>query len=349
MRWRQELNPLPLEGSDGPFAVDYIDEASINDVVASDRLLAAIRFGQESLSLSSRVLTIPLPPIGHRPIHGPIIEIWRSPGPVETGDAGLIHYASNDTVVLGHCTIDESSSSGLGSATYTAYRSILAFCRTSGFPHLSRMWNYFPGINAPGRSTERYQEFCRGRYLALARSRRYVERHLPAACAIGTQASPLIICFLASRIRGRQIENPRQVSAFLYPKRYSPKSPAFSRSLLVSWRKDLHQLFISGTASIVGHATVHADNLQLQLEETFRNLQALKATADRFVTHPFRLQLLKVYVRDGARAAEVFSTLSSCFASGIPTLVLQGEICRRDLMIEVEGMAVSDGSPSSGR
>ena len=138
--------------------------------------------------------------------------------------------------------------------------------------------------------------FCAGRHQALVAELTEFETHLPAACAIGTDEPGLRLYALAGRTAGIQIENPRQTSAFHYPRQYGPRSPSFSRAVLKAWEERHHHLYISGTASIVGHASQHVD-LMAQLDETLFNLRALLAQANRLTPEPLRPALLKVYCR----------------------------------------------------
>jgi len=61
-------------------------------------------------------------------------------------------------------------------------------------------------------------------------------------------------------------------------------------------------LFISGTASIVGHKSEHVGDVTAQLEETLRNLAAVKNQTQLDAQRLRRDSLLKVYVRDPQHA-----------------------------------------------
>ena len=79
---------------------------------------------------------------------------------------------------------------------------------------------------------------------------------LPAGTAVGTMSGPLKIHFLAARQPGTHVENPRQVSAYEYPRVYGPCSPSFARATLRPSISGSH-LLIAGTASVVGHVSEH--------------------------------------------------------------------------------------------
>ena len=145
---------------------------------------------------------------------------------------------------------------------------------------------------------------------------------------------------LAGREAGEQIENPRQISAFHYPPEYSPRSPSFSRAVLSRSGDGECRLYISGTASVVGHASRHSD-LIAQLDETLVNLAALLAEAGRRAATPLQPALLRVYVRPDYDPAPLRERINQAFGRAAPMMFLQADICRQELLIEIEGLAVS--------
>ncbi len=110
------------------------------------------------------------------------------------------------------------------------------------------------------------------------------DERFPAATCIGRRdGDPMVqVYWLAGRAPGLPLENPRQVSAYRYPREYGPTPPSFSRAMLASDRL----VMISGTASIVGHASRHRGNVRAQLDETFTNLaNVLQRAAGRRARH----------------------------------------------------------------
>ena len=102
-------------------------------------------------------------------------------------------------------------------------------------------------------------------------------------------------------------------------------------------------LLVSGTASVVGHATQHPYDAPAQLRETVENLRALLAEAQRqhFAAEPalrWQPRALRLYVRDAAQAASLRALAESLLGTPLPLSVLHGEICRRDLEVEIEGV-----------
>ena len=140
-------------------------------------------------------------------------------------------------------------------------------------PHLVRIWNFLPDINGTSHGSERYWQFNSARQDGFIACARAVTGAVPAACGVGSpRGAPLMIYFLASATAPSVIENPRQVSAYHYPPAYSPRSPTFSRACVVDFPNG-RMLFISGTASILGHATVHIGDAAAQTRETLRNIE----------------------------------------------------------------------------
>jgi chorismate lyase/3-hydroxybenzoate synthase len=211
-----------------------------------------------------------------------------------------------------------------------------------GYRHWLRAWNVLSSINDGPCDRERYRRFVVGRHRAFARTPGF-EHSLPAATALGARDEPgLTIAFLASRVPGIQVENPRQVSAFAYPRIYGPASPSFSRAILQHWR-DRSLLYLSGTGSIVGHATVHVGDADGQFEEILRNIEALLEHAAKEhcggqSPDSFRPVAPKLYVRDAEVWRAIERRWQSSALGGSRPLVLVADLCRRDLLLEVEAV-----------
>src|SRR3546814_7354125 len=77
------------------------------------------------------------------------------------------------------------------------------------------------------------------------------------------------VYWLAARTPGTPVENPRQVSAYRYPRQYGPQQPSFARAMLPPPGSAM-PLLLSGTASVVGHATAHVGELLAQDRKSTR-------------------------------------------------------------------------------
>jgi chorismate lyase/3-hydroxybenzoate synthase len=271
----------------------------------------------------------------------PLAEVWTSTLPVTYHQAEGIHCAMNDEVLFGALQVEEIPGALLDSVTYTAYQRLLVQARALGYPHLLRVWNYFPHINRESDGLERYQRFCAGRYQALAEGLSDFPRTLPAGTAVGTMSGPLKIHFLAARQPGTHVENPRQVSAYEYPRVYGPRSPSFARATLRLSISGSH-LLIAGTASVVGHVSEHIGEPHKQTLEIIHNLNALITHTEQFhgITRGqwYGQALFKIYIRHPEHFATVRDILKEQLPSHTQVLYLQGEMCRSELLLEVEGI-----------
>jgi chorismate lyase/3-hydroxybenzoate synthase len=324
-----------MSGS-APFCIELQPASKADKLREDPQVFAMVRFTQESRVDSQRpgYIDIAMPPANT----DELIEVWRTEHELQPGQHDQTHYLYCDDFLFGSLFIPEQAFEDIADATAHAYQQIHDTLEQAGFPALLRMWNYFPRINEESDGLERYHSFCMGRHTALE-AWHFPEEQLPAASAIGTLSDGMVIYFIAGKAPGMQIENPRQVSAFHYPPQYGPKSPSFSRATLM---KDWGHLYISGTASIVGHETRHQEDARAQLEETLVNLDAIIEQANARQELACKtiadFQLIRVYLRDPANRALVSEVLEERFGPSLRYQLVQGDICRSDLMLEIEGM-----------
>jgi chorismate lyase / 3-hydroxybenzoate synthase len=280
-----------------------------------------------------------------------LCEVWRVAGPqirLSSGESqNRLHYRYSDDLLFGSLTIAEQTIEARGEegallrATEIAYQEIFDVLDETGHRHLIRIWNYLPDINAQAGGDERYRHFNSARQTAFRKSGRAIMGTVPAACALGSPSgSPISIYFLAARRPPKMIENPRQTSAYHYPPKFGKHSPIFSRACV--WGEaGSGRLFISGTASIVGHETIHRGDVVAQTRETLVNIGALLEEANR-VVGAARYSLdglkLKVYVRNPADFDAIEATLSGLLSPAAGIVYLQADVCRDDLLVEIEAV-----------
>ena len=273
-------------------------------------------------------------------------EAWCSDGPLQQEQVAGLQWRCGHDLLYGLIELDEPApdvperGKHLRERTRNAYLRLFALLNEREMPHLWRVWNFMADINRDEDGLERYRWFNLGRHDACSAAGAASAAQMPAASALGWARGPLSIAFLAGRKPPRPIENPRQVSAFHYPGDYGPRPPLFARAALAESGRD-EWLFVSGTASIVGHQTVHTGDVVAQCEETARNVLTVLDQANQVTrTAGHRAEALshRVYVRHTADFPVVRRALERCLGGAGLTL-MQADICRHDLLVEVESVA----------
>jgi chorismate lyase / 3-hydroxybenzoate synthase len=277
-------------------------------------------------------------------------EVWRAngDGKLVNGEArhSSLRYRYGDDLLFGCIALDEKSlverdADALIRATEIAYQEVFEVLGRTHHPHLIRIWNYLADINVHAGGEERYRHFNSARQMAFRNSGRATMGTVPAACALGSPSgSPLSVYFLAARQAPTMIENPRQTSAYHYPPKFGRHSPIFSRACV--WGgADNHRLFVSGTASIVGHETLHRGDVVAQTRETLTNIGALVEQANKLAggaRYAIDRLKLKVYVRRPGDLSTIQATLADVLSPATSVLYLQADVCREDLLVEIEAV-----------
>ena len=315
--------------------VDYVAQTDPSTLLQDAQVLAVFGFGDAAPRLDDpRYLRVPL-----QPYAADVLEVWRTDAPVRSGRDGNIAWSSDGRLQFGVIEIDEQEVE-IEEAAAKAYAEITAFVSGSKTPRLLRIWNYLDAITLGSGDRERYRQFCVGRARGLGA---FDVAQLPAATAVGRCDAERIIqiYWLAAADAGTPLENPRQVSAYNYPRQYGPQPPSFARAMLPPAGGDM-PLLLSGTAAVVGPASMHTGQLLAQLEETFANFDALLGAARQHAPGlPAQFGAgtrLKVYVRERDDLPKVAQALDARFGDAVPRLLLHAVICRDELAVEIDGV-----------
>jgi chorismate lyase / 3-hydroxybenzoate synthase len=312
---------------------------------SSAHTLALLSFGAPLPSLSRPVncptLFIDLPQLAETAK----VEVWTSNRPVQMTRHNQVSAAMNGHVAAAFLSVEETAGVALEATTYQAYRHLISALKELGYSYLWRAWNYFPAINDDENGMERYQRFCMGRHHALVEELKDFPASLPAATAVGTASGPFQVFALAGTLPATHLGNPRQVHAYEYPKSYGPCSPSFARATIARLDGSAKLLFLAGTASVVGHASRHADSSHVQTQESLENISVLVRHAhDTHRTGSFvdpGRAIYKVYVRHGRDLSGIRQAIKGSPLSQT-SLFLQGDLCRRELLVEIESVLIRD-------
>ena len=233
----------------------------------------------------------------------------------------------------------------------------------SGFAHVVRTWFYLGDITGTAQNgTLRYHELNRARsdfYHDIRFCHSLLEPQAPravypASTGIGTLGQGLELSCLTLQTERKDafllpLENPQQTPAYAYHPKYSHKSPKFTRAMALVL-EDYVTTWISGTASVVNSESCHEGKLEKQTEQTIDNIERLIAP-ENFSLHGapgvgaslHDLAKIRVYLKRGRDFSKCRAICQRRFGA-IPTIYAVADICRPELLVEIEGVAFSKRS-----
>jgi enamine deaminase RidA (YjgF/YER057c/UK114 family) len=216
-----------------------------------------------------------------------------------------------------------------------------------------RQWNYIPGIlsmeNLQGKSLQHYQAFNEVRKHWY--SQQLFTNGYPAATGIGVETGPFSIDFIAMTsnpsLKKTGLYNPKQVNAYQYAQQHLvgealhgkyKNPPLFERAKLLSMPKK-SLVFVSGTAAILGQETVGLGDVCKQTEISINNMMELISPIVTHTNQPFRFNYVRVYIKEAAYRDAIKSVCDNHFPD-TPTSFVLAEVCRDNLLMEIEGEAI---------
>ncbi|MFD1930992.1 FkbO/Hyg5 family chorismatase [Nonomuraea mangrovi] len=275
-----------------------------------------------------------------------VTEVWETDSPVTSGMYQDLAYAHDGDYLF--CAGQVAGTGSYREPVRHAYRAAFDLIAKLDYPNVLRIWHFINDINrANADGLEIYRDFCLGRAEAVdglpGRA-----GDMPAATGIGSLGGGISWYLLASRTgRVRNLENPRQVPAPSYPHRYGPRPPKFARA--TSFTPDgldgAGDLFVAGTASILGHRTVHAGDVEKQCDVTFGNMATVIGRENLLAngiddSRTLKdLRFVKVYVRHEEDVPVVAAKCEEAFSDTAEIAYFTVDICRSDLLVEIEGIA----------
>lgn len=225
------------------------------------------------------------------------------------------------------------------------------------FSNIIRQWNYIENITHipdKGQNYQHYQIFNDVRSDYYNKSE-FIHGY-PSATGIGTDICGLVVNFIAistaTNVQIVPVINPGQIDAHKYSqkvlvgsgvnKKEDKSSPKFERGKLVRTDEGT-KIYISGTAAILGENTVFPTDVEKQTMATINNIKRL--VDDESVLELDDIQAVEKsnysYVRSYVKHKtdiDIVKRLcekhfrSECFQ------YLISDICRDDLLVEIEGL-----------
>lgn len=226
------------------------------------------------------------------------------------------------------------------------------------FSNIIRQWNYIENIlNISKNGHYQYQNY---QIFNDVRSNYYdkdnFDNGYPSATGIGTDSGGIVIEFIAlnsnSKINISPISNPQQCNAYSYTENVLfdnsigntgikiKTTPKFERGKIISYNNE-HHLFVSGTASIQKEKTVGINDIKKQTEVTLDNIKNVIEAFTKGNGYKKRFSYYRVYLKY-VKDYPIAKTLCDKYFKDAPGQYLYSDICRNDLLIEIEcGLNIS--------
>lgn len=231
--------------------------------------------------------------------------------------------------------------SGIRQQSDEVFRLIGEVMRREEFPveSIIRQWNYLEQITKFDGSDQHYQIFNN------ARSDFYSQTEwnngYPAATGIGANLGGVLVDidavqFTSSRCFATPIDNKLQVAAHAYSEQVlemagqKKTTPKFERAKSMTF-DNRRLVYISGTAAIRGEETLIGVGLERQLHITMENIAQLTGKA--------KLKMLRVYLKEKSFYEEARELLED-YKLNIPISYMWADVCRDELLVEIEGIAI---------
>lgn len=231
----------------------------------------------------------------------------------------------------------------IGQQSSAVFGMIDGLLQQEGYPvnSIIRQWNYIEHITGYYDSDQHYQSFNN------ARSKFYNqttwENGYPAATGIGTNLGGILVDFDAVQFHSPNayatpIDNKLQIAAHAYSGQVLESAsdikttPKFERAKSMTF-DGRSLIYISGTAAIRGEESLKDVGIEQQLHITMENIAELIGSAKPVI--------LRVYLKDKADFT-VAERLLNEYALNIPISYMWADVCRDELLIEIEGIAIQD-------
>lgn len=302
----------------------------VKQLVTDDSTLAIIPSAKQCESFEPRLITTGLEDATLAVTN----EQWMSLSPVTHGQTGQTYWSKSEEIICIAYWLSRDDCKDIELNTQQAYSTLLSVMTEHGFAYPFRFWNYLPAINKGTGDEELYKKFCTGRLKAFENAGVSPE-HFPAASALGHHSDGAVFYMFASKTVPQHFKNNHQVNAYEYPRQYGVSSPSFARATSITIDSKSY-LFISGTASIIGHQTIGLNDVEKQLEVTLSNIEHLLSNAN---PENLSLSTFKVYVRHPENVAFVKTWLEARYPS-VDMLFTIADICRQELLVEIECFCV---------
>jgi enamine deaminase RidA (YjgF/YER057c/UK114 family) len=287
------------------------------------------------------------------------VELWAAGGPNVTIDrfGADLCTVQVDGIRWAHCRAAGDVQDGFRKQFEQVKRGLAQ--AGVGFENVIRTWICIDELTAAPQGESRYQELNRVRadfyrdihFGAPLRPAWLQSAVYPASTATGMRGGGMTLNCLAIASERPDVfvlplENPRQASAHPRALNRIEPIPRFSRAMAVGHGQSL-TTFVSGTAGVVDFRTLHPDDPVRQTGEAIDHIERL-ISPESFGRHGLPgagaaladLAMARVYIQREADF-KVCRTACERRLGPVPTTYIRADICRPDLLVEIEAIAVS--------
>lgn len=208
-----------------------------------------------------------------------------------------------------------------------------------------RQWNYIENITITNDGSQNYQEFNDARSIFYSKAK--WSNGYPAATGIGTSRGGIMIELYAIKgttATNKPIDNPLQVAAHNYSQNVlegkaikelaERTTPKFERARILG-----NTIYISGTAAIKGERSTDSGSTVAQAEQAMQIMNNLISKEN--IPTPCNgasYDLLRIYIKHEDEIEAVKEYMNAHYPT-TPKHYLVSDICRPELLIEIEGVA----------
>lgn len=262
---------------------------------------------------------------------------------IERGNGFIILNDSNARELISEGITANDIYAPVGQQTTDIFRKIHEILKKNYFDinDIYRQWNYIENITAMSNGMQNYQQFNDAR--SLFYSHEEWNNGYPAATGIGTSCGGVMIELYACSknvVPNMPIDNPLQIAAHSYSQQVlagndsQRTTPKFERARLLC-----DTVYISGTAAIKGEESAETTDTVQQAELTMQIMNNLTAPENIPVKCAKRnYTLLRIYVKNSEDIASVKKYMDTNYPA-VSKHYLTSDICRNELLIEIEGVA----------
>lgn len=271
-------------------------------------------------------------------------EVWISDKTVFNTTEDSIEFSTDRDKNFLRIEIHESESMNLEQIGFIVYEKIFELAKQKDLGNFVRAWNYIPNILSGDGNLERYRQFNVGQWNAWEQFGPHFENGLPkrpAMTGIGSFGGPVVVECFFSKFPITELENPRQTQFVHYSRKWGPKPPISARGTL-HFTPHATELYIAGTASLIGEEVAHEGDIVLQTKETLKNIEVLIGNENlESYQQDFGFSLgdvegIRVYVKNRNDLQKIQEVINEVW-SDKSIMYVNDDICRPGFLLEIEG------------